>query len=243
MKAFSMYLEDNTRSLIKTGWPEYNLTESVWLFCKLAPNYPINLPKYIKNYHRIKNPRHDPYFFVKKCFFHKNKQFPKYNSQPCILRKTLTFRELAYIEEMRDKFLDIKKAVLHEITQHLFLESIDKDDWLLNCLELLFSKFSRKDLEMIEIIDKKYNQIKIFNYPLNGGLNNLVEMIIFCYEESKFGKMNLEKNTMKSLIKGSKFAWQKNIISYYQLAQFNEDTYEMKRFKFMKNQLSNDLFQ
>jgi len=68
IKVFTMYLEDNTRSLIKTVWPEYNFTDSVWLFYQLAPNYPIGIPVYLNNFHRFKNPHHDPYFFVKKYF-------------------------------------------------------------------------------------------------------------------------------------------------------------------------------
>ena len=81
MKDFSHYLEGNTRSLIETGWPEYNFTNSVWLFYKLAPNYPINIPAYIKNFYRFKNPHHDPYFFVKKYFFNEINQFKKYQNK------------------------------------------------------------------------------------------------------------------------------------------------------------------
>ena len=241
IKNFSMYIEDNSRSLIKTGWPEYNFTDSVWLFCKLAPNYCINIPAYIKNFFRFKNPHHNPYFFVKKYFFNEINQFKKYQCRALILPKILSHKEIGYIEEMRHKFLDLKITILDEIKHHLFLDSTDKDDWLLNCLRLLFSKFSRKDLKMIEIIDKKYDQIKFFNYSLNGGLNRLIEIIIFFYEESKFEKMNLEKNMMKSLIKGSKFACQKEITSYYQLVQFNEDKQENKRFESMRNQLNREL--
>ena len=55
MKDFSIYLEDNSWSLVKNGWPETNFKKNVWLFCKLAPNYPINIPAYIKNFYRFKN--------------------------------------------------------------------------------------------------------------------------------------------------------------------------------------------
>jgi len=170
MKDFSMYLEDNTKSLIKTGWPEYNFTDSVWIFSKLAPNYPIKMPTYIKNFHRFKNPHHDPYFF-----------------------------------------------------------------------RMLFSRFSEKDLQMIEIIDHKYDQIKLFKYSLNGGLNRLIETIIFLYEECKFEKMTLEKNAMDSILEGSKLNHQGKFRSYYQLAQFIEDDYENKRFNKKKNKLDDEL--
>ena len=109
MKDLSNHLEDNSWSLVKTGWPEYNFTDSVWLFCKLAPNYPINIPAYIKNFYRFKNPHHDTYFFVKKYFFNKINQFKKYQNQSLVLPKILSFKELAYIEEMRHKFLNLKK--------------------------------------------------------------------------------------------------------------------------------------
>lgn len=241
MKDFSMYLEDNTRSLIKTGWPEYNFTDSVWLFCKLAPNYPINIPTYIKNFHRFKNPHHDPYFFVKKYFLNEINQFKRYPNKSLILPKILSFKELGYIEEMRHNFLDLKNSVLHEISQHLFRDITDKDIWLQDCLRMLFNRFSEKDLKMIEIIDKKYDKIKLFNHSLNGGLDSLIDIIIFCYEESKFERMNLKKNITKSLLKGSKFARQKDIRSFYQLEQFNEDTLEKQRFDSMKNQLDREL--
>lgn len=241
MKDFSMYLKDNTRSLIKTGWPEYNFTDSVWLFCKLAPNYPINTPSYINNFHRFKNPHHNPYFFVKKYFLNEINQFKKCIDKRTSLPKRLSCKEIGYIEEMRHKFLNLKISILNEINQHLFLETTDKDVWLQDCLRILFNKFSEKDLQMIKTIDKKYDQIKLFNYPLNGGLNSLIEIIIFCYEECNFEKMNLEKETMNRILKGSKFAYQRNIGSYYQLIQFNEDKLEMKRFKRMSKQLNKEL--
>ena len=242
LKDFSDYLEENAWSLIKTGWPEYNFTGSIWLFLKLAPNYPINFPKYIKTFQHIKNHHRDPFFFAKKHFLLKNKQFQKYQSQSKLLRKTLSFKELVYIEEMREKFLDLKIAILNEITQYLFLDSTNKDDWLQNCLKMLYSRFSEKDLKMIKLIDKKYEQIKIFRYPLNGGLQSLLEMILFCYEECKFERMTRETELVKKLLNGSKFADQKYIRSYYQLEQFNEDKTERKRFESMKNQLDGELF-
>jgi len=153
----------------------------------------------------------------------------------------LSHKEIGYIEEMRHEFLNLKISLLHEINQHLFQETTDKDIWLQDCLRMLFSRFSEKDLQMIEIIDKKYDQIKLFNYSLNGGLNSLIEIILFCYKECKYKKMSLEKKTMKSLLKGSKFAYQKNIKSYYQLVQFTEDEPELTRFKSMRNQLNGEL--
>jgi len=241
IKVFNMYLEDNTRSLIKTGWPEYNFTDSVWLFYQLAPNYPIGIPVYLNNFHRFKNPHHDPYFFVKKYFLNEINQFKKCKGKVTPLAKKLSHKEIGYIEEMRHEFLNLKISLLHEINQHLFQETTDKDVWLQNCLRMLFSRFSKKDLQMIETIDKKYNQIMLFNYPLNGGLQSLIEIILFCYEECKFERMNLEKNTMKRILKGSKFACQKHIISCYQLVQFTEDRLEKKRFKSMRNQLDREL--
>jgi len=46
---------------------------------------------------------------------------------------------------------------------------------------------------------------------------------------------------MNSILKGSKFNYQKKFSSYYQLAQFAEDDYENKRFNKMKNKLNNEL--
>jgi len=241
MKDFSQYLKGNTRSLIETGWPEYNFTNSVWLFYKLAPNYPINIPAYIKNFCRFKNPHHDPYFFIKKYFFNEINQFKKYQNKSLTLSKILSHKEIGYIEEIRNKLLNLKISILNEINQHLFLEKTDKDVWLQDCLRILYNRFSEKDLKMIEIIDKKYDKIKLFNHSLNGGLDSLKEIILFCYEECKFERMNLEKNTINSIFKESKFEDQKNIRSYYQFAQFAEDKYENKRFNKTKDKLNDEL--
>jgi len=241
LKDFSQYLEGNTRFIIETGWPEYNFTNSVWLFCKLAPNYPINIPAYIKNFYRFKNPHHDPYFFVKKYFFNEINQFKKYQNKSLILPKILSHKEIGYIEEMRNKLLNLKITIINEINQHLFLEKTDKDGWLQDCLRILYNRFSEKDLKMIEIIDKKYEKIKLFDHSLNGGLDSLKEIILFCYRECKFERMNLEKEMMKSLLKGSKFAYQETISSYYQLEQFAGDEHELTRFQSMRNQLDREL--
>jgi hypothetical protein len=238
---FALYIEDNTKSLIETGWPDYNFTDSTWLFCKLAPNYPIEIPAYIKNFHKFKNPGNDPYFFVKKYFLNEINQFKKYNCKMVSLSKILSYKELGFIEDIRYKYLSLKKTILDEINQHLFLKTTDKDAWFKKCVRIIFISFSQKDLQIIETIDKKYGKTKLFNHSLNGGLNRLIEIIIFVYEECKFEKMTLEKNTMNSIIKGSKFSHQGKFRSYYQLVQFTEDNYENKRFNRMKNKLNHDL--
>ena len=52
--------------------------------------------------------------------------------------------------------------------------------------------------------------------------------------------MNLEKEMMKSLLKGSKFTNQKYFRSYYQLEQFAEDEHELTRFQSLRNQLDGE---
>jgi len=240
-KDFALYIEDNSQSIIETGWPEYNFTDSVWLFCHLAPNYPIEIPSYIKNFHKFRNPGNDPYFFIKKYFLNEINQFKKYNRKTVSLSKILSYKELGYIEEMRHIFLKLKISILNEINQYLFLETTDKDAWLQDCARMIFSGFSKKDLKMIETIDKKYGKAKLFNHLLNGGLNGLIEVIIFLYEECKFEKMTLEKTTMDSILKGTKFNHQGKLRSYYQFAQFTEDKYENKRFNKIKDKLNDEL--
>ena len=240
-KYFAFYIKDNSQSLIETGWPSYTFTDSPWLFCKLAPNYPIEIPAYINNFHKFKNPGNDPYFFVKKYFLNEINQFKKYNCKTVSLSKILSYKELGFIEDIRYKFLSLKKTILDEINQYLFLKTTDKDVWFKKCVRIIFSSFSQKELHIITSIDKKYDKTKLFNHSLNGGLNSLIEIIIFVYEECKFEKMTLEKNTMNSIIKGSKFSHQGKFRSYYQIAQFAEDDYENKRFNRMKNELNNKL--
>ena len=236
-----MFIEDNSDSLIETGWPDYNFTDSAWLFYKLAPNYPIEIPIYIKNFSKLRNPSSDPYFFLKKYFLDKTNQFKKYKRKTVSLSKILSYKELGFIEDRRYKFLGLKKTILNEINQHLFLKTTDKDVWFKNCARILFGSFSQKDLQIIASIEKKYGEITLFNNILNGGLNGLLENIIFLYEECKFEKMTLEKKTMNSILRGSKFHDQRKFRSYYQLAQFAEDEYENKRFNKMKDKLNNEL--
>jgi len=240
-KNFALFIEDNSKSLIETGWPDYNFTDSVWLFYKLAPNYPIEIPICIKIFNKLKNSSSDPYYFLKKYFLDKTNQFKKYKRKTVSLSKILSYKELGFIEDMRYKFLCLKKTILNEINQYLFLKTTDKDVWFKNCAKILFSNFTQKDLQIIASIEKKYNKIALFNNTLNGGLNGLLENIIFLYEECKFEKMTLEKNTMNSILKGSKFNYQRKFRSYYQIAQFAEDEHENKRFNKMKNKLNNEL--
>ncbi len=236
-----MFIEDNSESLIETGWPDYNFTDSAWLFYKLAPNYPIEIPICLKYFGKLKNPSSDPYFFLKNIFSNKTNQFKKYKYKRSSLSKILSYKELGFIEDMRYKLLSLKKNILNEINQNLFLKTTDKDVWFKNCARIIFSSFSQKDLQIIASIEKKYGEIILFNNILNGGLNGLLENIIFLYEECKFEKMTLEKNTMNSILKGSKFNYQRKFSSYYQLAQFIEDDYENKRFNKMKNKLNSEL--
>lgn len=240
-KNFALYLKDNSQSIIKTGWPEYNFTDSAWLFYKLAPNYPVEIPGCIKNYSKLKNHSSDPYFFLKKHFLNKSNQVKKYQGKRVSLSKILSYKELGFIEDIRYKFLCLKKTILNEINQYLFLKTTDKDVWLQDCAKMLYSKFSKNDLKMIETIDKKYDKIKLFNHSLNGGLNRLIEVIIFLYEECKFEKMTLEKNAMNRILEGSKFAYQEKISSHYQLVQFSEAEHELTRFQSMRNQLNKEL--
>jgi hypothetical protein len=240
-KNYALYIEENSKSLIERGWPEYTFTNSAWLSYKLSPNYPIEIPIYVKNFNKLKNPGSDPYFFLKRYFLYKTNQFKKYKCKTVSLSEILSYKELGFIEDMRYKFLCLKKTILNEINQYLFLKTTDKDVWFKNCVRILFGSFSQKDLQIIASIDKKYNEIKLFNITLNGGLNGLLENIIFLYEECKFEKMTLEKNTINSILKGSKFNYQGKFSSYYQLAQFAEDDYENKRSNKMKKKLNNEL--
>jgi len=109
-KKFALFIEDNSESLIERGWPDYTFTDSAWLFCKLAPNYPIDIPIYVKNYNKLKNPSIDPYFFVKRYFLSKTNQFKKYKYKSISLSEILSYKELSFIEDTRYKFLYLKKT-------------------------------------------------------------------------------------------------------------------------------------
>lgn len=240
-KDFALFIEDNSESLIETGWPDYNFTDSTWLFFSLSQNYPIEIPFYIKNLNRLKNPSGDPYFVLKKYFLNKTNQSKKCKYKMVSLLKKFSYKELGFIEDMRYKFLCLKKTILNEINQYLFLDTTDKDIWFKNCVKIFFSNLSKKDFQNIECIEKKYDEIKFYNYKINGGLTNLMDHIVFLYQESKYRRMPLDKSTMNSILKGSKFNYQRRIISYYQLAQFVQDDYENKRYNKMINKSINEL--
>ena len=108
-KNYALYIEENSKSLIERGWPEYTFTDSAWLSCKLSLNYPIEIPIYVKNFNKLKNPSSDPYFFLKRYFLNKTNQFKKYKCKTVSLSKILSYKELGFIEDTRYKFLFLKK--------------------------------------------------------------------------------------------------------------------------------------
>lgn len=119
-KNFALFIEDNSESLIERGLPDYTFTDSAWLFCKLAPNYPIEITICIKSFNKLKNPSSDPYYFLKKYFSNEANQFKKCKCKRVSLSEILSYKELGFIEDMRYKFLLLKKTILKEINQYLF---------------------------------------------------------------------------------------------------------------------------
>jgi len=212
LKVFVVFLEKNENSLIEKGWPEHYFWSSPWLFYKLAPNYPIQIPAYIKNFSQLINPTDDQYFFFKTDFLNRYNPRIKDYFKPFSLSKYFPQQELSFLEENRPKILELKRRIFKEMLKNLFLDPKDKDECLKNCVKIVFSSFSNEDLNQLLNIEKKYARYKIYGFKINGGLFNL-----------------------------SKFRNQGTITSYYQLLQFCEDYDEFERFKKITYKLEEQL--
>jgi hypothetical protein len=230
LQDFIIFLEINESSLIETGWPKCYFTPSAWLFYRIAPNYPIEIPSHIINFHKLKNPSDDQYFFYKHPDYIYYEKANNYKHKMVSITKNFSFSELGFLEEFRPKILDIKKRILKEINRNLFAGIVDKDLCFKNCMELLFGSLSRNDLARIEKIEKNFNQYQIYNSRIDGGLLSLLYIVVLIYNETKFGAVTLEKNTYDFLLKGSKFSNQESIKSFYQFVQFWVDEDENVRF-------------
>ena len=237
LKDFSKFLEGNEDSLLATGWPKHHFGSNAWLFYKTAPCYPIKIALYIKNFHKLKNPSDDPYFFLK---YHNFNHYPQFNKMVSIT-KNFSFSELGLMEKTRPKFLSLKKIVFQEINENLFSDTKDKDLCFKNCVKILFRGISKENITKMLEIEKKYDPYRVYDYRVDGGLWNLLLDIIYIYQEAKFGANTLEKNTYDSLLKGSKFREQRNIHSFYQIMSFWLDTDENKRYQSIKTGLNKKL--
>lgn len=240
LKDFSKFIEDNESTLIETGWPKYQFSSSAWLFYKLAPNYPIEIPAYIKDFNKLKNPSADQYFFFTNNFLNNSNKGTEYKYETVSLIENFSFKELGFMEEMRPKILNLKKKILKEMKENLFSDTTDKDLCFKNCIKILFSGISKNDLVKLFKIEKKYDQFRIYNYKVDGGIRNLVYIIVCIYQESKFGEITLTKSTYDSLLKGSKFRDQGSIKSYFQFRQFEEDNNEYERYKKIMDKLTEE---
>jgi len=117
------------------------------------------------------------------------------------LLKKFSYKELGFMQDMRYQFLCLKKTILNEINQSLFLETTDKDLWFKNCLKIVFSNFSQNELENILCIEKKYDEIKFYNHTVHGGITKLLENIVLLYKECKFRKTTFGKSMINSILK------------------------------------------
>ena len=79
-------------------------------FMKLTFDIDVTKYEYYKNFNKLKNPSSDPYFFLKRYFLNKTNQFKKYKCKKVSLSKILSYKELGFIEDMRYKFLCLKKS-------------------------------------------------------------------------------------------------------------------------------------
>ena len=233
IKDFSIFIENNQKPLIETGWPKYNFIPSPWLFYHLSPNYPIEIPAYIKNYRKLLNYTNDSFINFKDIYSNKpNKsifQLEEKNKNISLI-KNFSYSELGFMEEIRPELFNLKKLILKEIAENLFLDNSDDDMCLKNCLKIFYEYFPKDIFMELYNIEKKYEHLKIFNINISGGLSNLKYILIDLYLESKYVNIYFEKSLFLSLLKRSKFKSQKQIKSYYQILQFIQSEYESEQY-------------
>jgi len=219
---FTLFIENNSKALIETGWPKYNFTASPWLFFSFSLNYPIEIPAYILNKHPFKNAGGDPYsyfrdYFLKNSYKHKDGQ-----DKMVSIIKYFSYKELGFLEDMRYKFLYIKKEILKEINELLFLDNTDKDLWFKNCLKIIFGNLSQNDLTNLRKIEKKYDKIRFYCYIVSEDLSHLIGQIVYIYNQTKTGIIDFEKEIHNSFLRKYKFANKEGIESFYQLIQIGK---------------------
>lgn len=234
---FSKFIDDNQKTLIKTGWPKYNFTPSAWLFYGLSPNYPIEIPDYIINFNKSKNPSNDPYLFFKNNFFHKSDKCKNHKDEMIPFTEVFSHSELGFMEEVRPKILKLKKAILRQITDNFFSDRTDIDLSFKNCLKIIFEYFQEDDFIKLFNIEEKYKEVKIFNNRIDGGLQMLIITLNNLYQECKFEAISLSKSAVVSSLKEYGFKQQGNIKSFYQILKVCEENqdnnklmYELSRY-------------
>lgn len=223
---FSKFIEDNQKTLIKTGWPKYNFTLSAWLFYGLSPNYPIEIPDYIINFNKSKNPSNDPYLFFKNNFFHKSDKYKNCKDEMISFTEVFSHSELGFMEEVRPKMLKLKKAILRQITDTFFSDTTDIDLSFKNCLKIIFEYFQEDDFIKLFNIEEKYKEVKIYNNRIDGGLQMLIITLNNLYQECKFEEISLSKSAIISSLKEYGLKLQGNIKSFYQILQICEENLE-----------------
>jgi len=223
-KNFAIFFEDNKKSLIKTGWPKIRFTSSPWLFYTLASNYPIEIPAYIKNFNKVKNPCEDPYFFIKKLFYDKSNEYTEFKDEKYSLEEFFTYEELDFMEAIRPNIFNLKKIILKEINENIFSNTSDKDMCFRKCIYTIYDYISKCNIDNLLHINEKYNQFKFYTYNINGTFNSVLEILVYAYQESKFEKNSHFKIGYNLLLKEFSPDYKDKIESYYQIhAPMNTD--------------------
>jgi len=236
-KEFAVFMENNNNFLLETGWPKYTFKKSLFLLLKLSPTCPIKIPKIVEDINEWECNDSLPFIWSKEINLNDRKELIECDYQQAPLLNTLSLKEIGFLEEIRPKIINLKKIILEEINNNLFLNTTDMDSWYKNCVKIIFDNISKDDLDKLLNISNKYNKISIYGYRMNDEINRIICIINWVYQEIKFRKMSSTKNICRQLLKGSIYDEQKDINSIYQWFQFAQDDYEYDRVEKMMTEL------
>lgn len=229
LKKFFIFIEDNQKTLITTGWPKNNFTPSPWLFYHLSTNYPIEIPEYIVNFNKSKTLSNDPYLFFKNNFFHKPDNCKDYKDKMVPFTEFFSHSELGFMEEVRPKVLRLKEVILQQITDNFFSDTIDIDLSFQNCIKIILEHFPEDDFIKLFNIEEKYKKFSIFDNSIDGGLMMLFATLNILYQECKFEGISRLKSATVSTLREYGFKSQENIKSFYQIVQICQENSEYSK--------------
>jgi len=228
-KDFTTFMKNNNNSLLETGWPKYMYKKCFELLLHFAITCPVKIPKIIEDINKWECNNSLPFVWSKETFLDDRKKIIKCDYQHAPLLNTLSLKEVGFLEDIRPKIINLKKIILKEISDKLFSDRTNIDNWYKNCIKIIFDNISKGDLDKFLHINKKYNKIHIYDSVMFDDINGILSILRWVYQNIKFKFISSIKNTYRLILRGSIFDEQKDIISIYQWMQFASDPYESDR--------------
>lgn len=226
---FATFMENNNNFLLETGWPKYMYKKDLSLLLDFSRTCPIKIPKIIEDINEWECDDNQSFIWSKEINLNDCKELIECDYQHAPILNTLSLKEVGFLEDIRPKITNLKKIILKEINDQLFSDRTDINSWYKNCIKIIFDHISKNDLSQFLHINKKYNEIHIYDSKILDDINGIMSILHWVYQEIKFKLTSSTKNAYRLILKGSIFDEQKDIISIYQWMQFAKDPYESDR--------------